>query len=194
MNKYLMPLIVLPLVFSQTVAAEQDTRPRGGKPNHFLKLFDGNGDGQVTEEEFNNAMQQRYQQMDADQDGNVSVDEFKRYSDERHKNWQQRRHGRMDQDKDGAVSKKEFIDRAIKRAEKRFARLDKNGDGMLSQDENIQHRAMKKKRLMKHMDANQDGLVSPEEHKAMTQRWFGKMDADNDKVIKGDELRRTKHR
>ncbi len=194
MNKYLTVFMLLPLAFTQAAQAEPERGPKGDKPHYFLKLFDGNGDGAVTEAEFNSAMQQRYQEMDGDQNGTVSLDEFKRYSAERHKNWQQKRHHRMDRDQDGAISKKEFIDRAIKRAERRFDKLDKNQDGMLTQEEHIEKHSMKKQQLLEKMDKNQDGQISREEHAEMTQRWFEKMDANNDKVVSGDELKGWRHR
>ncbi len=189
MNKYLMPLIIVPLAFSQNIAAQQDNRPQGGGHPHFLKLFDSNNDGQVTQDEFNTAMQQRYQQMDADDNGSVSIEEFKQHAAEHRKNWQRKMHGKMDRDGDGAISKQEFIDRAVKRAERRFGKLDTNGDGVLSEQENVRRQPRKEHRLLEKMDKNQDGLISREEHAETARQWFEKLDVNSDKVVTGDELK-----
>ncbi|NOR69755.1 MAG: hypothetical protein GQ532_08715, partial [Methylomarinum sp.] len=96
MKKLYLSLILLSLVYTQAVSAQQDNRQKGPKSHHFLKMFDTNADGIVTEAEFNTGMQERYQNMDVDRNGIVSMDEFKQYSAKRHKNWQQKKHGKMD--------------------------------------------------------------------------------------------------
>lgn len=193
MNKLFIVFAAVSLLCTQAVMAKQDGG-RPGKGNRFLTMFDKNGDGSVTEEEFTSTMKERYQTMDANQDSIVSLEEFKQYSAKRHKNWQKKKHGKMDADQDGAVSKQEFIEHAKKRAEKRFNKLDKNKDGQLNADENVVWQSRKKHHLLEKMDENQDGQISPEEHGKMTQRWFNKMDSNNDKVVSGDELKRRKHR
>ena len=44
------------------------------------------------------------------------------------------------------------------------------------------------------MDQNQDGQVSHDEHENMTQRWFKKLDNNNDKIVSGDELKDRFHK
>ena len=193
MNKYYLAIMLLPLIFTQAVFAKQETTPKAAKSHYFLKLFDSNADGIVTETEFNSVMQERYQSMDMDKNGSVSLDEFKQYSLKRHNNWQQKKHAIMDLNKNGLISKQEFIEHSIKRAEKKFNHLDKNQDGQLSQEENIDKHTKKKQQLLTKMDKNHDGQLSREEHKGMTQRWFNKFDTNNDKVVGGDELKGRLH-
>ncbi|MCK5191711.1 MAG: EF-hand domain-containing protein, partial [Methylococcales bacterium] len=147
MNKRYLPLILLSLIFTQAVFAQQKNPPTADKKHYFLNLFDKNADGIVTETEFNTVMQERYKTIDHDQNGIVSLDEFKKYSAKRHKKRQQKKNSEMDSNKDGLISKQEFIDQSIKRAEKKFNNLDQNQDGQLSQEENIDKHARKKQQL-----------------------------------------------
>lgn len=189
MNKLLIPAVLLSFTVSQALMAEESaTQPKSGRSNHFLKLFDSDGDGAVTEAEFKKVMQQRYQEMDADHNGTVSIEEFERYNEQRHKNFKQKKFAKLDSNHDGVVSKQEYMDRAAKRAERHFGKMDKNQDGQLSEQELSAKHKMKKRKLLKKMDKNQDGQITPEEHAEMTQHWFSRLDDNQDKVISGDEL------
>ncbi|WP_305909564.1 EF-hand domain-containing protein [Methylomarinum sp. Ch1-1] len=187
MNKHLLACILLALTFAEGVIAEPDSGGKDINSADVLKRFDGNGDGVVSEAEFNGAMQQRYLSMDGNEDGDVSIDELKRYSIERLKNWRQKKHVKMDFDRDGVVSKQEFIDHAAKQAERRFNGLDKNQDGRLDQEEYGQAHLADKERLLESIDNNRDGAVDAEEHAELIGRWFEKLDSDGDKVISSDE-------
>jgi hypothetical protein len=144
MYKLLIVSLFLALSLSPIVSAKQDI-----KKHHFLKLFDTNNDGHVSEAEFKVTMQDRYKAMDSDQNDRISIEEFKKYSKQRHKKWQQKKRDKLDSDKNGLISKQEFVDYALKRANKKFNKMDKNQDGQLSQEENIKKHRDKKHHLMK---------------------------------------------
>ena len=63
MNNYLLPFVLLTLGLTQTVSATENPENEDGKQHHFLKLFDKNNDGNVSETEFKTTMQERYKTM-----------------------------------------------------------------------------------------------------------------------------------
>ena len=70
MKKYLVICSVgLALGISGTAMAE----PQQGK---FMKFFDANQDGTVTMEEFETSARARFERMDADKNGKVSLEEW----------------------------------------------------------------------------------------------------------------------
>jgi len=196
MKKYL--LLILVLVCSSAVMAE------AGK-NRFMRHFDTNNNGKVTQAEFDKAAAKKFKLMDANGDGKLTVDEFKAYKKAKH-------FARMDANKDGKVSKKEFTDFKIQKAERKFARKDKNNDGFIAKDEMVHkgHKACKHhkshgKNLDKHhgkhsggphgkramrghhklmrMDENNDGVVTKGEKLKAMSNMFKKIDANGDKVV-----------
>ncbi len=194
MKQFNSTIAMLFFVFTQVVSAKPEPFNKVGGQHHFLKLFDSNADGSVTEIEFNTIMQERYQLMDKDHNGTVSLGEIKNYSTKRHQDRQHKKHNKMDLNNDGLISKQEFIKHATKHAEKKFNQLDKNLDGQLSQEENMDKHARKKQRLLNKMDVNNDGLISKDEHNRMTQQWFKKFDTNNDQVVSKDELKGWLHK
>lgn len=101
--------------------------------------LDANGDGQVSLQEFQDARQARFASADADGDGNLTRDEMI-----------------------AAIQA-----RAGDQADRMIQRLDANGDGALSLDEMPKPRG---DRMMKRLDRNDDGTLSREEFEAMKMR------------------------
>jgi len=181
-------LLLLPLACSQNAVAQQKmTSPQ--RPSHFMKLFDGNDhDGIVTRAEFNAVMKKNYQTMDTDNNGKVSLAEFKKYHAERRKSHQQAKLNHIDQDKNGFISRQEFTASAIKRAEQRFNRLDKNQDGQISTQEYTANYPRNKHHLVNKMDKNKDAQISFEEYTTMSRRWFDRLDSNQDNQVTINEI------
>ena len=66
MKTSILSAAVLALIIASPIQAQnpQGPGPKGGKQQHFLKAFDTDNNGIVTEEEFKTASKQRYQAMD----------------------------------------------------------------------------------------------------------------------------------
>lgn len=103
-----------------------DGRPAGG---HCKALhLDSNKDGFVSREEASGAprLLQKFDQLDGDRDGRLSMDELRRARP--HRGAQ-----RADSNRDNYVSRQEALE--FRPLLERFDQLDSNHDGMLSQDE-----------------------------------------------------------
>jgi len=98
----------------------------------FDKL-DQNHDGVVTQDEFVAAAAARFQQLDAQGTGRVTVNEIVAAPRTQARAAKVAAHliQRMDANGDGAVSQDEFL----AAAKKRFSHLDRNGDGFIDADE-----------------------------------------------------------
>lgn len=162
----------------------------GDGSDRFLRFFDTNKDGVVTQAEFEAAMQTRFQHMDADHDGTVSQQEFMSYLKQRRQEHKQDRLKAMDQNQDGKVSKAEYLAYQAQKAETRFARLDRNHDGVLGVDEiGNGHRRHNGHGLFHRLDTNGDGVVSAEENRTAAAAWFAKLDTNGDKRVSADEIK-----
>jgi Ca2+-binding EF-hand superfamily protein len=98
----------------------------------LLETLDHNQDGKVSPEEFPGSAD-RFQRLDTDGDGYLTVEDFGPTAEE----VEQKVHSRIaeviakhDQNRDGMLSREEFPG-----STSRFQRLDANGDGLLSQAE-----------------------------------------------------------
>jgi Ca2+-binding EF-hand superfamily protein len=100
---------------------------KGGK----LKAADTNGDGVISREEAKALprLAQHFDQIDADKNGSISMDELKAA----HAHQRQAHFDRMDTDRDGKLSRAE-VERFPRMADK-FNVLDANGDGYITKDE-----------------------------------------------------------
>ncbi|MDF1583065.1 MAG: EF-hand domain-containing protein [Methyloprofundus sp.] len=191
--KKIIVLLILPLFAINLAEAEEGGRKKE-KSNHFLKLFDTNKDGIVTYDEFKTASELRYKAMDVNKDGIVSTEEFNKHAAKRHEQWEQKKRDRKESANDGEMTKQEYLDKAMRHAERKFSKLDKDQNGKLSEQEQAYEKHRKQRYMLEKMDENQDGQISTEEHRAMMQSWFDKLDTNKDTIISGDELNRRKHK
>ncbi|WP_374651454.1 EF-hand domain-containing protein [Dongia sp.] len=104
----------------------------------FLKHFDQNNDGKVTEAEWPKKGRMTFAEMDANKDGVVTADELgkmRKPHDGKGGPDGKDHMARLDTDKDGKVSAAEWSTQA----EKIFVRLDDNKDGKIAKDEMPRH-------------------------------------------------------
>lgn len=164
----------------------------GGGTGKFMRFFDTNKDGVVTQDEFEAAMTTRFDHMDSDHNGTVSMEEFRNYLQQRRQEHKQARLKQMDSNGDGQVSQDEYLAYQTKKAQSRFSQLDKNHDGVLSADEldkrGYHHKHHGGNGLFRKLDTNHDGVVTQEESRAAWSSWFSRLDSNGDKVVTSDEV------
>jgi Ca2+-binding EF-hand superfamily protein len=204
-RNYLLGLISLSMISAVAVADPGHGRGASGR---FMMFFDANHDNMVTIEELNTAAKERFEKMDADGNGAVTMDEFQAYIRARKAEHQQKYFSNIDSNSDGNLSKEEFIQYREKMAEQRFQNLDANNDGMVSKDEFLAHKrgfrggkfAHRGKcgphghghgggRFFSRMDSNHDGQLSLDETLAAWTKWFNRIDANHDQVVTADEVK-----
>ncbi|MEL6287230.1 MAG: EF-hand domain-containing protein [Pseudomonadota bacterium] len=108
----------------------------GGKGlQRMLRSMDADDNGELTLQELEQGQARRFDQADANGDGQVTADEMKaqrmRRIERRMERRIQRQMRRLDENRDGVVSKAEFVDAA----KQRFTWADLNDDGTLTRDE-----------------------------------------------------------
>lgn len=103
----------------------------------FLKRFDADADGKVTEAEWPKKGRMTFAEADANKDGAVTADELAKMRPPHDGKLKDGKDGlaRLDNDKDGKVSLAEW--NAL--GDKMFARMDDNGDGKIVKDELPKH-------------------------------------------------------
>lgn len=118
--------------------------------------MDGNGDKQISKQEYilykQQKAEQRYQAMDVDKDGIVSKEEFLNLKSGRHSHSVKSKH------------------RHHRGAERFFSRLDSNNDAQLNQDETLDAWT----KWFKRIDANNDQVVTEDEVKAFRNNMWRK--------------------
>jgi EF-hand domain pair/EF hand len=108
--------------------AQSDTAAPAAKPIRTttgMMRYDANKDGIVDRAEWNAGQQARFQELDKNGDGKISVQEFSPggTTDKREAAFR-----RLDTDRDGAVSQAEFM----AQADRNFARCDADKDGKIT--------------------------------------------------------------
>lgn len=139
-------LAALALTASFSVAQAQDRRGGPG-PMDFATL-DTDGSGEITVEDIEAARGNRFAEMDANGDGQVSEAEFIAHSQAQ----------------------------AAERASAMFARLDADGDGVLSRDvlEAREGGGRMAARMIERADTDNSGGVSAEEFEAVKEKMAGR--------------------
>ena len=191
-KRTLIQISVLALGLSLSAFASADSGGQMHGKNKFMNFFDTNNDGNVTLEEFKDASANRFKRMDTNSDGKITADEFESYVSERRAEHKKMRYAAMDTNKDGNLSKEEYLQAKRERAERKFIRMDKNGDGMITPEEYAsckgKHKGHDKSRIFERLDVDQDGSVSQEESLNAWTGWFKRLDTNADNVVTTDEI------
>jgi Ca2+-binding EF-hand superfamily protein len=184
--------IVSAAIGAGSVQAFPKQNNKGAHFSRFINKFDTDKNGEVSREEFDAAMEQRFATMDSNKDGVVSQEEFKQQAKAKRQAHKKKYQSKMKTDSEGRISKQAYLDAKMKWAEQKFARLDKDGDGFLSQEERMAAKMTKRSKRAHHyfskIDANSDGMISADENRASADRMFTKMDKNGDQVITQDEI------
>ena len=189
-------LIALSLFMTATMA---------GSGHHgkgaFMRMFDSNADGMVTQAEFQEAAAKRFTLMDSNSSGIVSKDEFRQYIKERRAKRAEKKFQLMDTDGSGDVSQQEYLDYKRQKAERRFQSMDKDANGILSKDELQKKRRYGKKfgkrgkgRIFQKLDKDGNGEITREESLAAWTDWFSRIDLNKDQVVTTEEVQDYRQR
>ncbi len=100
------------------------TRDRGAQG---LKSLDVDGNHAITRDEIAAAAGARFAAIDANRDGQATVEEIRSYRERLRAERQAARLARIDSDGNGRISEAEFVAKRIERMQ----RLDRNDDGVL---------------------------------------------------------------
>lgn len=98
-----------------------------GRAVHGLRLLDTDGDQAISRAELEAGASARFAAIDANRDGQATVEEIRAYRERQRAERQTRRLAQFDTDGDGRISQAEFVARRLEQME----RLDRNGDGVL---------------------------------------------------------------
>ena len=112
---------------------------RGHGPQMSLERLDANGDGNISLEEINAERTERFSSADANGDGGLTLEEFtaarEAEREERRAERMTKHFERLDADGDGVVTMAEQDAFAEERTERMFSRIDSNDDGVISEAE-----------------------------------------------------------
>ena len=154
----------------------------GGKG---LAHFDRDGNGVVTRSEMRTSEGERFDKIDTNHDGKLTVDEIQAA----HREAAAKHFAAKDTDKDGKLSRAEVA----KMPDPMFARLDANHDGFLTPDELAQgHRGHGEKGFLR-ADTNGDGVISRDEALARSDKRFARLDGNGDGVLTQEEMQAHHH-
>ena len=116
-----------------SMASADDHRSRPG-PERFAEM-DANDDGAISLDEAMVKPLEHFSEADLNQDGGVTAEEFAAAQEAKREERRRKRHARMfdalDSDNDGIISAEEFS----ARAEARFDRMDADNDGLVTEEE-----------------------------------------------------------
>ncbi len=120
--------LVLPLTFHANAGPDG----KGGKfGKAFIERMDADGDGAVTKAEIESKRTAKFDEFDANKDGQLSADEFNALHEDRKQKRMEARFAKFDEDNNSTISAEEFGSRT----DDMFERFDKNKDGKLTADE-----------------------------------------------------------
>ena len=119
----------------------EDGRNSDDRREAMFKNLDANDDGSISKDEFANPHAKRFKQTDRDKNGSIRLAEFETKMIERAKARAKRMFERLDANDDGAVDEAE----SAAHREHRFARMGRHGRHMMGHGDR-EHGAMRYKR------------------------------------------------
>jgi len=149
-----------------------------------LTRFDRDGNGVVTRDEMRTTEIERFEKIDANKDGRLTLDEIQAANRDR----AAKHFAARDANKDGKLSR----DEVARMPDQMFARLDENKDGFLTPDElakkgeRFQNHAQGR---FEHEDTNHDGAISRDEALARVDQRFARLDTNGDGVLTQEEMK-----
>jgi len=131
-------LITLGLAGATYTAMADNHRGGKGHGGQMLEQVDANQDGNISKEEVANHRAERFSSADTNGDNLISADEFEAFAiaerERKQAERRARRFAKMDVDGDGLISADEHA-AADKRMDRMFERVDKDGDGVITEAE-----------------------------------------------------------
>lgn len=101
----------------------------------MIRHLDPDGDGKIVIKEAKTTRRETFQKFDANGDGVLGLDEFRKLWMERNERRMVRRFQKFDDNGDGQVSEKDYVDPMIRK----MSFMDSNGDGEISRDDRRGH-------------------------------------------------------
>ena len=162
-------------------AQEGERKPEGGKPEiprlgEYLKRADANGDGKISQEEFQAAGRkesaERFAKIDSNGDGQLDETEMRQMAEKMRDGM--RRAGldggrRPEGPRDGGPRPEAGRPGGFNPAEM-FGRMDKSGDGSIDRDEFMDFSQSEAKARFERADENGDGKISQDEMRQAFER------------------------
>src|SRR6056297_229486 len=102
-----------------------------GPGGMMFELFDTDGDGKVTRAELDQYRNQKFEEFDADQSGELSFEEYAALRESIRREMMEHRFRRHDDDNSGGLSRQEIGGRF----DWMFERMDENDDGAIERSE-----------------------------------------------------------
>lgn len=192
---------------------------RGDRQGMMLVHSDTDGDGRVSREEFAAKHQEKFDEIDSDDDGFLTDDEFSEFVSQRvnhamhgfnsrYSNWGnnyemsesereefEAEMEELEEEMEALGDEMRDIGREIGRSVSRsfVYRTHPDGEGRVESNASIEERIESHKdKAMEHMDKNSDGKISQEEYPGPDRR-FARMDKDENGFISRDELKVRMH-
>ena len=151
-------------------------------------LADTNQDGQITHTEFMAQAEAKFTATDLNQDGYVSEDERQQAREQRMNDRRAEFFAKADANGDGAISQEEHATMAAERGP-RHERKGERGKRSERRDKSQSDRHTDRKA---EIDVNGDGLLSYQEFMAGAEQKFASADQNGDGILADDEIRRGK--
>lgn len=173
-----------------------------------MQNLDLNGDSVIDMTEFLTGADQRFTEMDADANGQVTKDEKRAFREAKRDERAAEKFAKADTNGDGAVSDAEYEEARAQKKANRQMRHDINEDGVIDDaDKELRKERRQERKANRddrkqergdrqrfNPDANDDGVVDRIEHTAAAEHMFAKMDRNEDGVLSEDEMKRRKRK
>ena len=177
-------LAFVALGVSSSLAEEGSRKPEGRRPElprlgEYMKRADANGDGKISQEEFQSAGKkesaERFSKMDSNGDGQVDETEMRQMAEKMRDGMRRGLEGprdggpRPEGPRDGGPRPEGPRDGGFNPAEM-FGRMDKSGDGSIDRDEFMDFSQAEAKARFERADESGDGKISQEEMRQAFER------------------------
>lgn len=161
--------------------------PAQFRTKRLLKRIDGNRDGKVTREEFEQGPRETFANRDINSDGKLNAEDRPPATGGGFGWFNANRSARMGLGAGRANRPDTTLETVLEKTKAGFDKLDANGDGVIDTAEIEKQSAARieysKKRMLHLKDENKDGKVSQEENNAFPSKKFATLDLNDDGQI-----------